>query len=63
MMKKMMEKGEIDQKHTGQVVLVKRIIMKHDNPVRITYMTRARGIRQIQHAIEIEIQWSADVLC
>lgn len=39
MMKKMMEKGEIDQKHTGQVVLVKRIIMKHDNPVRITYMT------------------------
>lgn len=40
MMKKMMmmEKGEIDQNHTGpQVVLVKRIIMKHDSPVRITY--------------------------
>jgi len=38
MMKKMMmEKGEINQNHTSQVVLVKRIIMKHDSPVRIKY--------------------------
>lgn len=50
MMKKMMmEKGEIDQNHTGpQVVLVKRIIMKHDSPVRITY----------NHTIHINIRLS-----
>lgn len=34
-MKMMMAQGEKDPKHTSRVVLVKRIIMKHDNPVRI----------------------------
>ncbi|KAK9968754.1 hypothetical protein ABG768_003062 [Culter alburnus] len=48
MMKKMMEKGEIDQKHTGQVVLVKRIIMKHDNPVQ-----QGIGKPSVYHAVVV----------
>ncbi|ROL54996.1 Hippocampus abundant transcript 1 protein [Anabarilius grahami] len=47
-MKKMMEKGEIDQKHTGQVVLVKRIIMKHDNPVQ-----QGIGKPSVYHAVVV----------
>lgn len=47
MMKKMMmAQGDKDPKHTSQVVLVKRIIMKHDNPVRITHMTQPSQIQR-----------------
>uniref|UniRef100_A0A8C1PUF0 Major facilitator superfamily (MFS) profile domain-containing protein n=2 Tax=Cyprinus carpio TaxID=7962 RepID=A0A8C1PUF0_CYPCA len=45
MMKKM---GEKDPKHTSRVVLVKRIIMKHDNPVQ-----QGIGKPSVYHAVVV----------
>uniref|UniRef100_A0A673LL91 Hippocampus abundant transcript 1 protein-like n=1 Tax=Sinocyclocheilus rhinocerous TaxID=307959 RepID=A0A673LL91_9TELE len=43
-----MAQGEKDPKHTGQVVLVKKIIMKHDNPVR-----QGIGKPSVYHAVVV----------
>ncbi|KTF83229.1 hypothetical protein cypCar_00041501, partial [Cyprinus carpio] len=48
MMKMMMAQGEKDPKHTSQVVLVKRIIMKHDNPVQ-----QGIGKPSVYHAVVV----------
>ncbi|XP_051972838.1 hippocampus abundant transcript 1 protein [Xyrauchen texanus] len=47
-MKMMMAQGEKDPKHTNQVVLVKRIIMKNDNPV-----PQGIGKPSVYHAVVV----------
>ncbi|TRY60844.1 hypothetical protein DNTS_026783, partial [Danionella cerebrum] len=47
-MKMMMAQGEKDPKHTSRVVLVKRIIMKHDNPDQ-----QGMGKPSVYHAVVV----------